>query len=182
VPSKPAVWPVGRLDKNTEGLMILTNDGTLTQRITHPKFKTEKEYCVSTSRPLDKTAIKTIQNGIMLNDRFVKPDKFSIVSPGLYRIVLHSGRKRIIRRLIEKTGGRVTKLKRIRINFLTLENLAPGKWAYAGRKRDHATFTWLNDACSPNKFYIFSIDLLLKDSVAKFQDFRAKICGSEKAY
>ena len=128
VPPSPPVWPVGRLDKNTTGLMILTNDGRLTQKLTHPKFETEKEYLVTTNFPLAGNEIRKILNGARLDDGFVKPDRFQKMSATLYRIVLHSGQKRVVRRLVETTGKRVAELKRVRMDFLTLDDLAPGKW------------------------------------------------------
>jgi len=80
VPSIPKVWPVGRLDKNTSGLLILTNDGTLTQRLTHPKFNLEKEYEITTNRPLNSSDIARLRHGIKLEDGFIKPDKFETLS------------------------------------------------------------------------------------------------------
>lgn len=127
VPKNPPVWPVGRLDKNTEGLIILTNDGALTQKLTHPKYETEKEYFVSTNIPLSRDEIKKIKEGLTLEDGFIKPDEFCSVGAKKYQIIVHSGKKRIIRRIMEKFGKRVIKLKRMRIDFLTLGDLKPGK-------------------------------------------------------
>lgn len=128
VPKDPAVWPVGRLDKNTTGLIILTNDGNLTQKLTHPKYEIEKEYLITTDKPLNESEIKKISGGLLLEDGFIKPDKFEEIRPGNYGIILHSGKKRIVRRIIEKTGKRVAELKRVRMDFLTLGGLKPGKW------------------------------------------------------
>jgi len=128
VPQIPKVWPVGRLDKLTSGLILLTNDGRLTQKITHPRYQIEKEYEIVTSRPLAATDIDMLQRGIRLEDGFVKPDLFKQIRPGVYRIVIHSGKKRVVRRLIEKTGKSVSGLKRVRIGRLLLENIPSGKW------------------------------------------------------
>jgi len=128
VPKNPLVWPVGRLDKNTEGLMILTNDGALTQKLTHPKYEMEKEYLVSVNTPLSYDEIKKIKAGIALEDGFINPDYWGELKGGFYKIILHSGKKRIIRRIIEKVGHRVIKLKRVRIDSLALDHLRPGCW------------------------------------------------------
>lgn len=128
IPKKPPVWPVGRLDVDTSGLILLTNDGNLTQRLTHPKFQKEKEYLIVTNEPLDRKEVRQIQDGVELEDGFIKPDSFKEVSPKHYSITIHSGKKRIVRRIVEKTGKRVAELKRVRFAFLVLEKLQPGKW------------------------------------------------------
>jgi 23S rRNA pseudouridine2605 synthase len=130
VPAKPKVWPVGRLDKFTSGLIILTNDGELTQKLTHPSFSVEKEYEITANSPLSDTEIAAIRRGIRLEDGFMRPDDFEAVGGKVYRITIHSGKKRVVRRLIEKTGKAVSQLKRTRIGFLALEKLHPGKWRY----------------------------------------------------
>lgn len=128
VPKTPKIWPVGRLDKYTSGLLILTNDGILTQHLTHPKFEIEKEYEIVTNDPLTPTDVSLIKRGMRLEDGFVKPDNFTPAGAKLYRIVIHSGKKRVVRRLIEKTGKAVAQLKRVRVGSLTLGDLHPGKW------------------------------------------------------
>ncbi len=125
VPNKPSVWPVGRLDKNTSGLIIITNDGELTQNLTHPKFEKEKEYVISLDRPLKELDFKKIREGVLLEDGLVKPD-FFIEKGKKYTIVIHEGRKRIIRRLFKSLGYTVTELTRVRISNLKLNNLKPG--------------------------------------------------------
>jgi 23S rRNA pseudouridine2605 synthase len=128
VPKIPPVWPVGRLDQNTEGLMILTNDGDLTQKLTHPKYEREKEYHLAPNQKLTNQEIKRIQNGVNLEDGFIKPDWFEEIENGKYKIIIHSGKKRVVRRLIERIGKSVMELKRVRIDFLTLDGLESGKW------------------------------------------------------
>jgi len=128
VPRIPSVWPVGRLDQDTEGLIILTNDGDLTQKLTHPKYEREKEYHVITNFKLTKQEIEKIKNGIRLEDGFIKPDRFEETAGGGYKIIIHSGKKRVVRRIIERIGKSVVKLKRVRIDFLTLEGVDTGKW------------------------------------------------------
>lgn len=128
VPKDPKVWPVGRLDKFTSGMIVLTNDGELTQRLTHPKFEIQKEYEIITNVPLNSAEISQIQRGMRLEDGFVKPDRFEALGAKIYRITLHSGKKRVVRRIIENTGKAVAQLKRIRIGSLTLGTLHPAKW------------------------------------------------------
>ncbi|MFZ3074146.1 MAG: pseudouridine synthase [Minisyncoccales bacterium] len=128
VPGFPKVWPVGRLDKYTSGLILLTNDGQMTLKLTHPRYRVEKEYEITTGKPLGETEIKFIQRGIKLEDGFIKPDRFEKTGDNSYRIVIHSGKKHVVRRLIEKTGNSVAQLKRTRIGFLTLDGLQTGKW------------------------------------------------------
>jgi 23S rRNA pseudouridine2605 synthase len=127
-PKSPKVWPVGRLDLYTTGLILLTNDGDLTQKLTHPRYEIEKEYEITSNQPLDKNEIAMIQRGVKLEDGFIKPDRFETIGTNLYRITLHSGKKRVVRRIIEKIGKSVAKLKRTRIGFLVLGNLKPGQW------------------------------------------------------
>jgi 23S rRNA pseudouridine2605 synthase len=128
VPKDPKVWPVGRLDKYTTGLILLTNDGDLTLKLTHPRYKIEKEYEITANYPLAANEIAAIQNGVRLEDGFIKPDRFESTGKNSYRITIHSGKKRVVRRIIERTGKSVIQLKRIRIGFLTLDNLQSGHW------------------------------------------------------
>lgn len=128
VPNNPPVWPVGRLDKNTSGLIILTNDGELTQELTHPKYQKEKEYSIITNELLDKASIERVQNGIRLTDGFIKPSVFEEIEKGQYKMVLTEGRKRIVRRIIEAVGRKIAQLKRVRLDSLTLDNLSIGSY------------------------------------------------------
>jgi len=128
VPQKPKVWPVGRLDKNTSGLIILTNDGKLTQKITHPKYQKEKEYSIITNLPLNNNDIQKIKKGVFLEDGLVKPIMFEEIENKNYKMVLTEGRKRIVRRVIEKVGKKVAQLKRVRLDKLALDDLKIGQW------------------------------------------------------
>lgn len=130
VPKNPPVWPIGRLDKYTSGLLILTNDGNLTQKLTHPRFSIKKEYLLTTNLPLTNRQIQKIRQGIKLDDGFIKPDVFEKIGQKSYRIVLHEGRKRIVRRIIESTGKKISSLMRNRFAFLELGNLKSGHWRY----------------------------------------------------
>lgn len=128
VPMNPAVFPVGRLDKYTSGLLILTNDGALAQKLTHPKFEIKKEYLINTNYPLTDGEVAMVKKGLALEDGFIKPDNFEQIGKKEFRIVLHSGKKRIVRRIIEKIGKKVAELHRVKIENLGLENLKPGEW------------------------------------------------------
>lgn len=128
VPKIPPVWPVGRLDKETSGLLILTNDGDLTQKLTHPKYVKEKEYLIKTNRPLSGDDITKIMNGVTLEDGLIKPDKFSRVATKTYNIVIHEGRNRLIRRLIAHFDLEVISLERIRISNIKLGKLPLGEY------------------------------------------------------
>ncbi len=128
VPQKPKVWPVGRLDKNTSGLIILTNNGELTQKITHPKYQKEKEYSIITNLALNNNDIEKIKKGVFLEDGLAKPRVFEEIENKNYRMILTEGRKRIVRRVIEKVGKKVSQLKRVRLDKLTLDDLKIGQW------------------------------------------------------
>jgi pseudouridine synthase len=128
VPNEPPVWPVGRLDKNTSGLILLTNDGEFTQKLTHPKYEKEKEYSIITNQSLSEEEISKIQNGLHLDDGSIKPELFEGIKDNQYKMILKEGRKRIVRRIIEKVGKRVAQLKRVRVATLTLGSLKPSEW------------------------------------------------------
>jgi len=134
-PKNPPVWPVGRLDKFTSGLIILTNDGELTQKLTHPKYEKEKEYSIITNKPLAQEEIIKIKKGVKLENGFIKPDLFEETSKNNYKMILHSGKKRIVRRIIENFGKKVSQLKRVRVDNLTLENLKIGQYRKLDQKK-----------------------------------------------
>jgi pseudouridine synthase len=128
VPGDPPVWPAGRLDKDTTGLLIMTNDGGFTQCLTHPSFMKEKEYLITTDKPLSASDLDRIRKGIVLDDGPVKPDLFKRIDENRYRIVIHEGRKRIVRRLIAHFKRQVKELIRIRIGELELDALKTGEY------------------------------------------------------
>ena len=128
VPNTPPVWPVGRLDKDTSGLIILTNDGELTQKLTHPKYKKEKEYLAVLDKQLTKNDIEQIKEGIELDDGFIKPDSINFIGKNQYQITIHEGRKRIVRRIFKHFGSTVISLKRIRISELELKGIEIGSY------------------------------------------------------
>jgi len=127
VPKEPAVWPVGRLDRDTEGLLVLTNDGDLTYKLTHPKFEKEKEYEVVLDRNLDESELTDLRNGIELEDGLMKPDSATFDGKK-YGVIIHSGRKRIVRRLFSHFDRQVVRLKRTRLANIHLDGLGAGEW------------------------------------------------------
>ncbi len=134
VPEKPRVYPVGRLDADSEGLIILTNDGELTQKLTHPGFEHEKEYVVNAKvqTPNAKSKAEEIKrkflDGLVINGHVMKADgvfKFDVGNLNfvIFHVILHTGRNRQIRKMCAKIGLRVEKLVRVRIGKLNLFNL-----------------------------------------------------------
>jgi 23S rRNA pseudouridine2605 synthase len=128
VPSDPRVFPVGRLDMDSEGLLILTNDGRLTHRLTHPSFGVPKEYLVEVEGEPSAGDVRRLRDGIDLDDGPTAPARVAVVAPTLLRIVIHEGRNRQVRRMCEAVGHPVLRLVRTRIGPLTDPTLAPGSW------------------------------------------------------
>ena len=128
VPSEPRVVPVGRLDLDTEGLLLLTNDGELTHRLTHPSFGVDKEYLAEVEGSPGRRALRRLREGVELDDGITAPAKVSQLSPGVIRIVIHEGRNRQVRRMCEAVGHPVVRLVRTRIGPLRDTTLAPGSW------------------------------------------------------
>jgi 23S rRNA pseudouridine2605 synthase/23S rRNA pseudouridine2604 synthase len=123
------LYPVGRLDMGSEGLMILTNDGELADRLMHPRYEHEKEYEVTVRGPLTSAQIEKLERGIILDSRKTLPVKIRRAGDRRFRVILREGRKRQIRRMMEAVGNKVSRLKRIRIKNIRLGDLATGKYA-----------------------------------------------------
>jgi 23S rRNA pseudouridine2605 synthase len=129
VPAEPRVFPVGRLDADTEGLLLLTNDGELANRMTHPRYGVEKEYLATVQGgPVGQRALRTLRTGVELEDGLTAPAKVSQPSPGVLRITIHEGRNRQVRRMCEAVGHPVVRLVRVRIGPLTDRRLRPGEY------------------------------------------------------
>lgn len=128
VPSESRVFPVGRLDADSEGLIILTNDGDLTQRLTHPSFGVPKEYLAHVEGVPSRAAIRQLREGIELEDGVTSPAEVSMPQDGLLRIVIHEGRNRQVRRMCEAVGNPVLRLVRVRIGSIKDSTLAAGEW------------------------------------------------------
>ena len=128
VPAEPRVFPVGRLDADTEGLLLVTNDGELTHRLTHPSFGVEKEYLASVEGDPSPGALRRLREGVDLEDGRTAPAKAVRVSEGLIRLTIHEGRNRQVRRMCEAVGHPVVRLVRSRIGSLADRKLKPGEW------------------------------------------------------
>ena len=128
VPGEPRVFPVGRLDADTEGLLLLTNDGSLTYRLTHPSFGVDKEYLAEVEGEPSASALRTLRQGVILEDGITSPAKVSAVAPTALRITIHEGRNRQVRRMCEAVGHPVVRLVRMRIGPLADRSLKPGEW------------------------------------------------------
>ncbi len=126
VPAEPRVFPVGRLDLDTEGLLLLTNDGGLAHRLTHPSFGIEKEYLVEVKGRLARSALRSLREGIELEDGTTSPAKASLLDSGLLRLTIHEGRNRQVRRMCEAVGHPVVRLVRSRIGPIVDPKLKPG--------------------------------------------------------
>lgn len=126
LPAEPRVFPVGRLDQDTEGLLVVTNDGDLTYRLTHPKYGVEKEYLAHVAGEPKRSAIRSLREGVELEDGMTAPAQASLVTPNLIRIVIHEGRNRQVRRMCEAIGHPVERLVRVRIGPLADRKLKPG--------------------------------------------------------
>jgi 23S rRNA pseudouridine2605 synthase len=128
VPDDPRVFPVGRLDVDTEGLLVLTNDGTLTHRLTHPSFGVDKEYLAWVDGRPTRGALRRLRQGVELDDGPTAPAEASLAAPDLIRLTIHEGRNRQVRRMCEAIGHPVLRLVRHRIGPLTDRALKPGRW------------------------------------------------------
>ncbi len=125
------VHPVGRLDRQTTGLLLLTNDGDLTHKLSHPSSEVKKIYHVQLNRKLTKTDLKKIRSGLTLDDGYIKPDAIELVKDGKGKevgIELHSGRNRIIRRIFEHLGYEIERLDRVYLAGLTKKDLPRGRY------------------------------------------------------
>ncbi len=131
------VFPVGRLDRNTTGVLILTNDGDLSQKLTHPSYEIKKIYEVTLDKPVSKADMESISNGIELEDGFIAADAISYLSntsKNIIGIEIHSGRNRIVRRIFEYLGYDVRHLDRVMFANLTKKNVDRGKWRFLTEK------------------------------------------------
>lgn len=128
------VFPVGRLDYETEGLLLLTNDGELSYRMTHPKFKVVKTYIVTIQGCVSPEKLDQLRNGVTLEDGKTKPAKIKVIRQGKYRttieIKISEGRNRQIRRMCKVIGHPVLELRRTAVDKLTLEGVATGEYRY----------------------------------------------------
>ena len=131
------IYPVGRLDRNTTGVLLLTNDGELAQKLSHPSYQVKKIYEVKLDKPLTKKDFDTLLKGITLEDGFIAPDALAYADAkdrSVIGIEIHSGRNRIVRRLFEHLGYDVRALDRVMYANLTKKNVERGKWRFLTEK------------------------------------------------
>ncbi|MBO9128296.1 pseudouridine synthase [Bacillus sp. 165] len=127
------IFPIGRLDYDTSGLLLLTNDGEFANLLMHPKYGVEKVYVAKVKGQLDKEKIRTLEKGVMLEDGITAPARLKILSSdrrkgvGIVQIAIHEGRNRQVRRMFEAVGCEVVKLKRETYGFLSLQGLRTGE-------------------------------------------------------
>jgi 23S rRNA pseudouridine2605 synthase len=134
---KERVYPVGRLDRNTTGVLLFTNDGELAKKMTHPSSNKKKIYHVFLNKGITQNDLKTLAEGVSLEDGFIQPDAISYASTENKKEVgleIHSGKNRIVRRMFESLGYRVDKLDRVYFGGLTKKNLPRGKWRLLSEK------------------------------------------------
>ena len=128
VPNEPRVFPVGRLDVDTEGLLLLTNDGELAHRLTHPSYGVEKEYVAEVEGLPTRAVLRRLREGVELDDGPTAPARATLVDPSVVRLTIPEGRNRQVRRMCEAVGHSVVRLVRTRIGPLADRSLAPGAW------------------------------------------------------
>lgn len=130
------VYPVGRLDRNTTGLLILTNDGDLAHRLMHPSYSVRKTYEVETERILTDEELSVFKSGVPLEDGDAKGHNLKrfMDAPRVFQLSVFEGRNRLIRRMVEYFGTEVTKLKRVEYAGLTLKGVKMGRWRYLRQK------------------------------------------------
>jgi len=131
------LYPVGRLDKNSEGLMILTNDGELANRLMHPRYEHEKEYVVTTQFPVFYRQMERLEEGVVIEDKKTLPAKVNQISSRRFHIILREGKKRQIRKMVEEVGNKVVRLQRVRIKNIRLGSLPVGKFAHLTTSEVH---------------------------------------------
>ena len=128
------IYPVGRLDKDSTGLLLMTNDGNLHHHLLHPSFDHEKEYIVTVATPISDSALTKMEKGITILGEKTRPAIVKRVSSKRFLIQLKEGRNRQIRRMVKKTGNRVTALKRLRVANIKLGTLPEGAWRHLTKK------------------------------------------------
>ena len=136
LPYTPRVYPVGRLDRMTTGVLLITNDGELTQRLSHPKFGVKKSYLATLNKPLHPEDLELIKNGITLEDGPIQVNSIAYEAKSEQYVVsleLHGGRNRIVRRIFEHLGYEVDRLDRLNFGGLTKKNLSRGDWRFLAK-------------------------------------------------
>lgn len=138
------VFNIGRLDKDSEGLILMTNDGDIVNEILRPENEHEKEYIVSVDRPIQPDFLENMASGVRILGTKTKPSKVNQLSKYEFNIILTQGLNRQIRRMTEALGYNVTRLQRIRVMNIHLGNLPPGEWRYLSKKEKNELFDELD--------------------------------------
>jgi 23S rRNA pseudouridine2605 synthase len=125
---RPRVFPIGRLDYDTEGLLLLTNDGNFAESVTHPSKKIEKQYVATLDRDFSRPDLQKLENGIIIDGEKTHPARAQIISKNVVELTITQGRNRQVRKMFEAIGYVVTHLKRVRIGQITLGNLRVGQF------------------------------------------------------
>jgi len=149
------IFPVGRLDRNTTGLLLLTNDGDLTKKLTHPSHEVKKLYHVNLDKDVTDEHMQQLRDGIELEDGIAKADKVKYVAnkgANEIGIELHSGRNRIVRRMFEALGYEVVHLDRVMMGSLTKKNVPRGKWRHLTAKEVSFMKMQVGGVSKPSKF------------------------------
>ncbi len=155
VPLEPRVFPVGRLDFETEGLLVLTNDGELAQRLSHPSHAVEKAYLAEVSGVPSRAALRRLRDGVDLDDGRTAPARVRLVQShddtAALELVIHEGRNRPVRRMCEAVGHPVRRLVRTRVGPVADRRLAPGSWRPLRQREVRALFEATAEADAPRK-------------------------------
>lgn len=126
------IYPVGRLDRETQGIILLTNVGEVANRVMHPRYRLAKEYHVITNKKPNDRQLQTLRDGILIEDRVVVPDECRLLREGpegvIVKMVIHEGLYHVVRAMMEKVGIDVVNLRRVRVGPLTLTGIPPGAW------------------------------------------------------
>jgi 23S rRNA pseudouridine2605 synthase len=153
VPTEPRVFPVGRLDYDTEGLLVLTNDGELAQLVTHPRHGIEKTYLAEVAGVPTRATVRALREGVTLDDGPTAPARVRLVQDqgdnAALEIVLHEGRNRIVRRMCEAVGHPVRRLVRTRVGPITDRRLAPGAWRALRPREVRALYAAATEPATP---------------------------------
>ena len=132
------VYPIGRLDKDSTGLLLLTNDGRLHHKLSHPSFDHEKEYDVTVAKAITDGALQKMAAGLPMMGSKTRPARVKRIASRQFRIVLKEGKNRQVRRMVRKVGNQVKILKRVRVAGIKLGRLPPGKWRHLTEKEKEA--------------------------------------------
>ena len=128
------IYPVGRLDYDTEGLILLTNSGELAFRLMHPKYEIDKVYRVTLEKPITSEMVHSLESGVEIDSKNLVSAKVKVQSPHTIEVAIHQGKNRQVKRMVQAVGNKVIALKRIRFGFLELGSLQPGKWRFLNKE------------------------------------------------